>query len=515
MESDIATDRLAHLRGGALIRLTGVCSVDRGESDGVAHGFQILLRSPADVQVLREASWLTRERTIAMAGWLGGIAGLSAIWIWILRRRVRQQTAVIQSKLESEAALKLAAQAASRAKSQFLANMSHEIRTPMNGVLGVTELLLEGETEPDKRAYLGMVKSSGEGLLTIINDILDFSKIEAGKLDLDSVDFDLHALLDQLMKSFSLAASHKGLELICRAHGIPNTVMGDPTRLRQVLTNLLGNALKFTPSGEVVVRAEVASQNAEATVIHFSVRDTGIGISSDSQGHIFEPFSQADNSTTRKHGGTGLGLTVSLRLVEMMGGRLWVESEPGRGSCFHFTVLLRTSEGQRGVHPAERSLRSLPVLVVDDNATSLLVLQETLEAWGMRAKTEASAKAALAQMRAAADTGRPLPLVIVDAHLEGEDGFDLAVQLRKDPRFAGAAIIMLTCASQRGDAARCRELGLDARLAKPVSSLELRRLICAVLDRQATEPLSLEPVAADERYAGAACNEPVGSDAAG
>ena len=374
--------------------------------------------------------------------------------------------------------------------------MSHEIRTPMNGVLGVTELLLDGETMPEKRTYLDMVRSSGENLLTIINDILDFSKIEAGKLDLDPVDFDLQELLDQLMKSFGLSASQKGLELICQAHAVPAMVVGDPTRLRQVLTNLLGNALKFTATGEIVVQAEVQSRDAEAATLHFSVRDTGIGISPDKQRQIFEPFSQADTSTTRKYGGTGLGLTVSLRLVELMGGRLWVESQPGRGSCFHFTARLGVSRQRRDeTQPAGRNLAGVPVLIVDDNATNLLVLQHTLANWGMRVTAQASAHAALASARAAADAGTPVPLVITDAHMPEQDGFDLARQLRQDPRCAAPAIVMLTSASQPGDAERCRQLGLAAHLTKPVSSWELHQLLCAVLGHNAAERRAAAPAA--------------------
>ena len=297
----------------------------------------------------------------------------------------------------------------------------------------------------------------------------------------------MQALLDQTMKSFSLSASQKGIELICQARDVPDMVVGDPARLRQVLTNLLGNALKFTAQGEIVVQAQVASQDAEAITVHFSVRDTGVGIPVEKQQKIFEPFSQADGSTTRKYGGTGLGLTVSLRLVGMMGGRLWLESEPGHGSCFHFTARLGVSNKPRGNQP-ERDLKDVAVLVVDDNATNLLVLQETLARWGMKVRAEPSAKAALASARAAADAGSPLPLVITDGHMPEEDGFDLARQLRQTPQCAGAAIIMLTSASESGDSARCRELGIAAHLTKPVGSWELRQLICRVLDRHAEAP---------------------------
>jgi signal transduction histidine kinase/ligand-binding sensor domain-containing protein/CheY-like chemotaxis protein len=412
-----------------------------------------------------------------------------------LTGRVEERTAELRREIQVRHRAEQEAKAANLAKSEFLANMSHEIRTPMNGVLGATELLLDGETAPEKRTYLDMVRKSGESLLTIINDILDFSKIEAGKLDLDPVDFDLQALLDQLMKSFSLSAGQKELELICQVHGIPGMMVGDSTRLRQVLTNLLGNAVKFTASGEIVLLAEAASQDAETMTVHFSVRDTGIGISSDKQQQIFEPFSQADTSTTRKYGGTGLGLTVSLRLVEMMGGQLWVESQPGRGSCFHFTAHLGISKKPRALQPVGRDLKDVPVLIVDDNATNLLVLQKTLANWGMQVRAEASANAALAFAKAAADAGTPLPLVITDAHMPEEDGFYLARQLRESPQGAGPAIVMLTSASQRGDPARCRELGLAAHLTKPVSSGELRQLICGVLGSGAKEPSAPAPAA--------------------
>jgi signal transduction histidine kinase/CheY-like chemotaxis protein/streptogramin lyase len=420
-----------------------------------------------------------------------------------LAERVEERTAELRREVEVRQRAEEAACAASLAKSEFLANMSHEIRTPMNGVLGAAELLLDGETMPEKRTYLEMVRNSGESLLAIINDILDFSKIEAGKLDLDPVDFDLQELLDRLMKSFSLSASQKGLELICRQPDLPGMVVGDPMRLRHVLTNLVGNALKFTAAGEIVVRAEAESRDAEAgsrdeaaaVVVHFSVRDTGIGIAPEKQRQIFEPFSQADSSTTRKYGGTGLGLTVSVRLVELMGGKLWVESQPGQGSCFHFTARLGVSKKHPEAKPSGRDLTGVPVLIVDDNATNLLVLGQTLAHWGMRVKAESSAHAALASARAASGAGAPLALVITDAHMPEEDGFDLARQLREDPRHPAPAIVMLTSASQRGDAERCRELGLAAHLTKPVSAWELRQLICAALGNGAGDGHSAQPAA--------------------
>jgi signal transduction histidine kinase/ligand-binding sensor domain-containing protein/DNA-binding response OmpR family regulator len=425
-----------------------------------------------------------------------------------LTERVEERTAELRREIEVRHRAEQEAKAANLAKSEFLANMSHEIRTPMNGVLGATELLLDGETVPERRAYLGMVKNSGESLLTIINDILDFSKIEAGKLDIDPVDFDLHILLDQVLKSFSLSAGQKGLELICQLHDAPAMVVGDPTRLRQVLTNLLGNALKFTAAGEIVVQAEVESQEPDATAIHFSVRDTGIGIPKEKQQKIFEAFSQADSSTTRKFGGTGLGLTVSARLVEMMGGRIWVESEPCHGSCFHFTARLGVSK-QRGSQSLEREapdLKDVPVLIVDDNATNLVVLQKTLERWGMRVRVEASAKGALAFAQSAAEAGVSLPLVITDAHMPEQDGFDLVRELRQNPHWADSAIVMLTSASQNGDSARCRELGLTAHLTKPVGTSELHQVICGVLGRDAQEPPP-----ADAAAAGLAGEPPEGS----
>jgi signal transduction histidine kinase/CheY-like chemotaxis protein len=368
---------------------------------------------------------------------------------------------------------KEAAEAATRAKSEFLANMSHEIRTPMNGILGMTDLALEAAQGPEVRDYLGMVKASADSLLGIINDILDFSKIEARKLHLETVDFHLRDSLVDALKSLALRAQQKGLELACHvAPEVPEIVTGDPWRLRQVVLNLVNNALKFTEKGEVVV--DVCRENGSPTEVqlHCAVRDTGIGIPAEKQRLIFEAFSQADSSTTRRYGGTGLGLTIAGQLVEMMGGRLWVESEPGKGSTFHFTPRFGVPAGAAPV-PRPVRLHALPVLVVDDNATNRRILGEMLSHLGMRPQLVDGADAALKALRGAVEAGDPFPLVLLDGSMPGMDGFGLAGNIRGRPELAGTTLVMLTSAGQPGDAARCRELGIQAYLIKPVKQSEL------------------------------------------
>ena len=454
------------------------------ENEVMQSGHAMVNREEELAGAAGESHWLLCNK-VPLRDATDKIAGIVGINSDITARKLGEQQLY---------AAKEAAEAGSEAKSLFLATMSHEIRTPMNGILGMTELVLETELTVEQRESLGLVRLSAESLLTVINDVLDFSKIEAGKLDLESIPFDLRESLGETMRALGYRAHQKGLEIVYEVQpDVPEALMGDPGRIRQIIVNLVGNSIKFTERGEVLVTVERGTENDHKVELHFAIKDTGVGIAADKQQKIFEPFSQADGSMTRRYGGTGLGLTICMKLVEMMHGRIWVESEKGKGSTFHFTILLeiQDSPDPRAEAVGEAQLHDLHALIVDDNSTNHRVLQGMLRRWGMRPTVVETGRAALHAMEIAKSTGHPFPLILLDAQMPDMDGFALAEQIRKNPGVIETTIMMLTSAGHLGDAARCRELGISAYLVKPIRQTELLAGICQVLNRKVNEAKKL------------------------
>jgi signal transduction histidine kinase/CheY-like chemotaxis protein len=463
-----------------------VTNEGRPDKNRQPKGFWIPFSSLKDAVVSRAASWWSVTHTLYV--FLSAVVAILLVIAWavilrvvILKRRVNEQIAVIRRQLAEADRLKEKAEAASRAKSDFLANMSHEIRTPLNGIIGMTELAMSS-SGMEQHEYHTLIKSSGEALLVILNDILDYSKIEAGKVTLESVDFSLEDVISTSIKSIAPSAHKKGLELTYYLEpNVPLNVVGDPSRLRQVLLNLAGNALKFTSQGEVGIRVSVEKVSESGVQLHVAVCDTGVGIPTDKQRRLFQPFEQADSSTTRRYGGTGLGLAISARIVQLMGGVIWMESTPHKGSTFHFTSEFgKSSSLETLAHKTSANLKGVTLLIIDDNATSRGIIADITSGWEMETVCAASASAGLSVLEQAAVDGQPFQVVLFDDQMPGMNGSEFIERMGLSPASGTATIIMLSSAN----GSSCSPRGASNYLIKPIGFTELR----AVIERALADP---------------------------
>ena len=481
---------------GTKLRITGICHNRANTEQHLLAGgyaqsksFSVLLNSMGDAEVLSTPSWWNAEHTLRVLAVALFLVLIVLVLVVILRSRVKHQSRLIRKQLEQAATLQEAAEAANVAKSQFLANMSHEIRTPMNGVLGMIELTLETPLTTLQLKYQQIAKSSAESLLVVVNDILDYSKVEAGKLDLDPVPFRLRERIEGVLQPLTIRAEMKGLEVICNFHPeVPQCVVADPNRLGQVLTNIIGNAIKFTEQGQIKLTVTLAGGQRNSAMLCFAVADTGIGIPLNRQEAIFEAFAQADNSTTRNFGGTGLGLAICVRLVNLMGGQLCVESQPGKGSTFHFTAAVEIVEKGAAANPlpaqteAQEPPNAAPfapgtvrILLAEDNLVNQLVAVGLLTKRGYSVEVAASGREAVDRWQASVAQKAPFALILMDAQMPDMDGFEATRTIRGLEQNTGQHIpvVALTAHAMSGDRERCLEAGMDGYLTKPVGGKEL------------------------------------------